>query len=247
MCLPARLIVSSIRPSSVRTVPLRVTKDGIALATYSLPEFQCPTSGIPTPHQQSYSAGPRNPNGTRLILLTLKSGRPRPHFSPGRQGPSGELRGLRRPCLVIQHLIETAGTSLVNQVGRASGCTKRSAGGRRNAPAAAPHLIQPRFNGNRAGLWPLNQVGRDASQAVGRVGVADRSPFGGPTLILAVDQFGLICPQCGLDRLQHRPQLGALGVRLDEVAHPPKYRPLVGIQIARCPLLNAKTSRGNSP
>jgi hypothetical protein len=42
-----------------QTVPLRVTKDGIALATYSLPEFQCPTSGRPTPHQRSYSAGRR--------------------------------------------------------------------------------------------------------------------------------------------------------------------------------------------
>ena len=80
----------------------------------------------------------------------------------------------------------------------------------------------------------------------GRRGVVVVAPSAAP-LSFRLDHLGLIGPQCVLDRLQHRPQLGALGVRLDEVDHPPKYRPLVGIQIARCPLLNAKTSRGNSP
>jgi hypothetical protein len=93
----------------------------------------------------------------------------------------------------------------------------------------------------------LNHVGRCYPwSASGRRG-SPLGPLPAAPLSFCRDQFGLICPQCVLDRLQHRPQLGALGVRLDEVDHPPKYRPLVGIQIARCPLLNAKTSRRQQP
>ena len=50
------------------------------------------------------------------------------------------------------------------------------------------------FNRNHSGTWPLNQVGRGriSSQAVGRVGVADRSPLGGPTLVHSIKFVPLI-------------------------------------------------------
>ena len=38
-----------------------------------------------------------------------------------------------------------------------------------------------------------------------------------------------------LDRLQHWPQLSTVGIRLDEIDHPPQDRPLVGIEVARGP------------
>jgi hypothetical protein len=64
---PQRSIVSP------PTVPSCVTKGGTALATFSQPEFQCPTSGIPTPHQRSYSAGRRFP----FVAATTSPGQAR--------------------------------------------------------------------------------------------------------------------------------------------------------------------------
>ena len=55
---------------------------------------------------------------------------------------------------------------------------------------------------------------------------------------LSLDESCMVSPQCILDPLQHRPQLGALRIRLDEVNHPPQDRPLIGIDVARRPLLH---------
>jgi hypothetical protein len=39
-------------------------------------------------------------------------------------------------------------------------------------------------------------------------------------------------------------QLGAFGIRLDKINHLPQYRPLIGIEITRCPLLDADEDVG---
>ena len=61
-------------------------------------------------------------------------------------------------------------------------------------------------------------------------------------LSFSLDQFGLVSTQRVLDRLQHRPQLGALGIRLDEIDHPPQDGPFVGIEVAL--ILAAEATKG---
>jgi hypothetical protein len=63
----------------------------------------------------------------------------------------------------------------------------------------------------------------------------------------SLDQPGMVSSQCVLDGLQHRPQLGALGIRLDEINHPTQDGSLIGIQVTRRPLLHREMSRGNRP
>jgi hypothetical protein len=48
----------------------------------------------------------------------------------------------------------------------------------------------------------------------------------------------LVSPQCALDRLHHRAELGALGIRLDEVNHPSQDHPLVRVEVAWRALLH---------
>ena len=70
---------------------------------------------------------------------------------------------------------------------------------------------------------------------------ADKSPAE-PTISQVTKRGNanrLVSPQCILDRLQHWPQLSTVGIRLDEIDHPPQDRPLVGIEVARGPLLDA--------
>ena len=77
------------------------------------------------------------------------------------------------------------------------------------SPSGGPTLIQP-LNGNRAGLWPLNQVGRECSCISGRsIGVAGTTPpSGGPTLIWKPRRW-LAVESC----LRQRPwPTGAVGV-----------------------------------
>lgn len=54
----------------------------------------------------------------------------------------------------------------------------------------------------------------------------------------SLDEFRLVGPQCIVDRLKHRPQLSSLGIRLDEIDHPPQDGPLIGIEVAGRSLLH---------
>ena len=93
------------------------------------------------------------------------------------------------------------------------------------------HLIEPRVPMAveiRSAASSLNSFGRQGVVGLDPTLKARRRPH-----LFSPDHLGLISPQCVLDRLQHRPQLGALCVRLDQIDHPPQDRPLVGVQIAR--------------
>ena len=92
-------------------------------------------------------------------------------------------RGAARPCLAPDrrpHLIWKPRRWLAVKSCwprlAATAVADRGRWGIERPPAA--HFIQPPFNRNHAGTWPLNQVGRNygSSEAVGRVGVADKSP-----------------------------------------------------------------------
>ena len=125
---------------------------------------------------------------------------------------------------------------------------KRPAGGRRllspTVPLAAPHMcnatkpVDPRWT---------KSVATSVTGGSGWQGPSTAANSDGPTRF-RLDQLGLVSPQCVLDRLKHRPQLGAVSVLLDEIDHPPKDRPFVRIRLpgVRCSTL-MKTSRGNSP
>jgi hypothetical protein len=121
--------------------PILLRKIGTAFATFSLPEFQCPASGLPTPPSDHtpLSGVYRWPSiGTRSVFFTLNR--------------AGRERRKQRP-----------------------------AGSPWNAPSAAPTLSS--------------------------------------------DQLGLVSPQCILDGLRHRSQIGTFGVHLDQINQPPANGP----------------------
>jgi hypothetical protein len=117
--------------------PFCVTKDGIALATYSLPEFQCPTSGMPTPFSDHIPLGGvfRLERGLLSLLGPCRS-----PTSPEEQAAGCGRRWIA-PAAPSRCRIRQApahhnrphsnftGSSSLNRVGRYRGSTEAVGGG----------------------------------------------------------------------------------------------------------------------